>query len=107
MARLRPRRRRHRARPPQASDRAPPAAGLWTRVLFLAVMAFLVALLLHTLLGRAGLEAQHPLRVFLTPLVAAMVLLVGLRSLPLTRRLRLSLLVALGLFLYALLLPGS
>ncbi len=77
-------------------------SGSYGRVALLAVAAFLLAVGLHAMLGVAGLRPEHPVRVFLTPLVAAAVILGGMRTVALGRRLRLAALVAAGLFLYAM-----
>jgi len=78
------------------------ARGGYGRVVLLAILAFLLAVGWHAVLGLAGLRPEHPARVFLTPLVAAMVIVAGMRTVPLGRRLRLAALAAAGLFLYAM-----
>jgi hypothetical protein len=74
----------------------------WLRVVALAVAAFALAVGLHAALGAAGISPYHPVRLFLTPLLAASVVAVGVGPLSAARRLRLALLVAVGLFLYSL-----
>jgi len=64
-------------------------------------LAFLVALIAQILLKAAGLGSDHPLRVLGTPLIGAAVVFFGMRPYPMRGRLRLALMVALGLFLLA------
>lgn len=89
-----------RERPPPAGPR--PALPL-LRLLLLPVVAFLIALGLQAALAVSGVPAASPLRVFLTPAVAAAVVFLGLRPYPRAGRLRLALMVAVGVFLIALL----
>ncbi|HXG42434.1 MAG TPA: hypothetical protein VNL95_06905 [Dehalococcoidia bacterium] len=90
-----------RRRPPSPRP-ARPSRRPWLRVVALAVAAFALAVALHSALGAAGVSPYHPVRLFLTPLLAATVVAVGVGPLPTGRRLRLALLVAAGLFLYSL-----
>ncbi len=69
--------------------------------LLLPALAFLVALVVQVLLKAAGLESDHPLRVIGTPLIGAAVVFWGMRPYPRGGRLRLALMVGLGLFLVA------
>ncbi len=89
---------------PRASRTPPPPAvhRPLLRLMGLAALAFALAVGLHAALGAAGLSPYHPLRLFLTPLLAAAVAMAGVGPLPRARRLRLGLLVAAGLFLYSL-----
>jgi len=75
----------------------------YSRIVLLAVASFACAIALHAILGAAGLQPEHPARVFLTPIIAAVIILLGMRPVPLTRRLRLAVLAAAGLFIYAML----
>lgn len=74
-----------------------------SRLLLLPVVAFLIALGLQAALAGLGLPAANPLRVFLTPAVAALVVYYGLRPYPRAGRLRLAAMVAAGVLLVALL----
>jgi len=56
----------------------------------------------QVLLKTAGLASDNPLRIILTPLVAAAVVLTGLRGYPTAGRVRMALMVGGGLFLFAL-----
>jgi hypothetical protein len=64
-------------------------------------VAFGVALIVHALLGVAGVESEAPLRLFATPLIGAAIVYAGLRGYSTAGRLRLSAMVALGLLLIA------
>ena len=97
-----------RSRAPQARRQQPPEPSPrylppYRVVIFLPFLAFLVALTAQIILKAAGLESDHPLRVFLTPAVAAAVVFFGLSRYPRGSRLRLAAMVAAGLFLFALL----
>jgi len=72
------------------------------QVVLLAIVSFLAAVGLHALLGGLGLRPEHPARVVLTPLVAGAIIMGGMRAVPVGRRLRMALLAAMGLFLYAM-----
>jgi len=87
---------------PRASRRPPWGQGALRRLVLLAALAVALAVALHAALGAAGVDPHHPLRLFLTPLLAAAVVALGVGPLPTARRLRLGLLVALGLFFYSL-----
>lgn len=80
-----------------------PASRPWLRPVLLAALAFALAVALHAALGAAGIEPEHPARLFLTPMLAAAVAMAGMGQLTPGRRVRLGLLVAAGLFLYSLL----
>lgn len=90
-----------RARPGDSGSpgRALPLA----RLLVLPVAAFLIALGLQAALAAGGVPASSPLRVFLTPAVAAAVVYVGLRPYPRAGRIRLAAMVAVGVLAVALL----
>lgn len=99
-SRTRPRsRRRQRQAPPPSRPYLP----LSRVAILLPILAFLIALAAQAILQAAGLDSDHPLRIFLTPAVAAAVVFVGLRRYPRPSRLRLAAMVAAGLFLFALL----
>jgi hypothetical protein len=72
------------------------------QVVLLALVSFLAAVGLHALLGALGLRPEHPARVLLTPLVAGSIIMGGMRAVPVGRRLRMAILAATGLFLYAM-----
>ncbi len=72
-------------------------------VILLPLLAFLIALISQQILKTAGMESGSPLRVFLTPLIAASVVLVGMRRYPALSRVRMAIMVAAALFLFALL----
>jgi hypothetical protein len=93
-----PSRRRRR----DEQEPAPPRYIPFSRLaIILPVFAFLIALGVQTLSKAAGLEATNPIRTILTPLVAAAIVFLGLRPYPRLGRIRLALMVAVGLFLYA------
>lgn len=73
------------------------------RLLLLPVVAFLIALAVQAILRAAGLSSTNPVRVFLTPLIAAAVVFLGLGTYSTSGRLRIAIMVAVALFLFALL----
>lgn len=93
------RRPRRRQAPPPARQYLP----LSRVAIVLPLLAFFIALAAQAILKAAGLESEHPLRVLLTPALAAAVVFFGLRRYPRASRLRLAAMVAAGLFLFALL----
>src|SRR5262249_15603928 len=97
-ARPRPQRRPRRVAPSSRRAQIPIARPAF----LLPIVAFLLALGLQPALKSAGLESTNPLRVFLTPLVAAAVVFFGLRSYPMPSRIRLAAMVAIVLFLFVL-----
>ena len=72
------------------------------RLLFLPLLAFLVALGVQAALKVAGVPSDSPLRIFATPAIAAAVVFYGLRPYPTAGRLRLAAMVAAGPLLVAL-----
>ncbi len=101
--RPRPRRRQTRSRrAAQTEAPAPPHVSLPRLAIVLPLVAFALALGFQWLLKAAGLESDHPLRIFATPLVAAAVVFFGLRHYPRAGRIRLAVMVGVALFLFAL-----
>lgn len=96
-------RRRPRRRQRQAPATTRQHLPLSRVAIILPLLAFFIALAAQAILKAAGLESEHPLRVFLTPALAAAVVFFGLRRYPRASRLRLAAMVAAGLFLFALL----
>ena len=94
------RRRQPKGTPPPTGPRP---IGLPRLAIFLPIMALVIALVAQIGFKAAGLESTHPLRVFGTPLIAGAVLYVGLRPYPKRGRIRAAAMVALGLFLFAML----
>ena len=71
------------------------------RIVGIAALAFAVALVAQALLALSGVESEAPLRLFVTPLIGAAIVYAGLRGYSTAGRVRVSIMVALGLFLIA------
>ena len=71
------------------------------RLLLLPLVAFLVAVGVQAGLRAAGVSSTSALRVFATPAIAAAVVYLGLRPYPTAGRLRMAAMVAVALFLVA------
>jgi hypothetical protein len=70
------------------------------RIVLLTLVAFAVALVVHTLIIVIG-GRDSALRLFVTPLIGASVIFFGCAGYPMAGRLRLSAMVGLGLLLIA------
>ena len=70
------------------------------RIVACAVLAFVIAIIVHAIISLLG-GGDSPFRLFVTPLIGATVMFFGLRGYPTAGRIRLSLLVALCLLLFA------
>jgi hypothetical protein len=70
------------------------------RIVALTLVAFAIALIVHTLIILLG-GGDSPFRLFVTPLIGAAVMFFGLRGYPASGRIRLSVMVALCLLLFA------
>lgn len=68
----------------------------------LPLAAFMAALVAQMALKAAGADSDSPLRIFLTPLIGAAVVLVGMRRYPALSRVRTAIMVAVALFVFAL-----
>ncbi|HZP25593.1 MAG TPA: hypothetical protein VFB90_00950 [Dehalococcoidia bacterium] len=85
-------------RAPATTRRLP----VYRSMLVLPLLAFLVALFGQIILKAAGADSDSPLRIFLTPLIGAGVVLVGMRRYPVASRIRTAAMVAIALFVFAL-----
>lgn len=83
---------------PEAPSR--PARVSANRIVACAVLAFLIAIVVHGVISLLG-GGDSPLRLFVTPFIGATVMFLGLRGYPTAGRIRLSFLVALCLLLFA------
>ncbi|HEY8765731.1 MAG TPA: hypothetical protein VIP09_00480 [Dehalococcoidia bacterium] len=70
------------------------------RIVALTLVAFTIALIVHALIIVIG-GRDSPLRLFVTPLIGAAVIFFGLAGYPMAGRVRLSVMVGLGLLLIA------
>jgi hypothetical protein len=70
------------------------------RIVVLTLVAFAIALIVHTLIIVIG-GRDSPFRLFVTPLIGASVIFFGLAGYPIAGRVRLSVMVGLGLLLIA------
>ena len=70
------------------------------RIIACAVLAFVIAIIVHAIISLLG-GGDSPFRLFVTPLIGAAVMFFGLRGYPTAGRIRLSLLVAVCLLLFA------
>jgi hypothetical protein len=70
------------------------------RIVVLTIVAFAIALIVHTLIIVIG-GRDNPFRLFVTPLIGASVIFFGLAGYPMAGRVRLSGMVGLGLLLIA------
>ena len=85
-------------------DRCPyPEPMRVNRIILLCAVAFLIAIIVHTLLGAAGLGSDRPIRLLVTPLIGAAIVFLGLtlEHYPLAGRVRLAAMVGIGLLLIA------
>lgn len=80
--------------------KAAPARFSVNRIIACAILAFLIAIVVHAVISLLG-GGDSPFRLFVTPLIGATVMFFGLRGYPTSGRIRLSLLVALCLLLFA------
>jgi hypothetical protein len=83
-----------------ASGPPTPAAFSANRIVLLVLVAFTIALAVHGLIHALG-AGDSPLRLFVTPLIGAGVIFAGLRGYPLSGRIRLGVMVGVGLLLIA------
>ena len=70
------------------------------RIVALTLVAFAIALIVHALIIVIG-GRDSPLRLFVTPLIGASVIFFGSAGYPMAGRIRLSVMVGLGLLLIA------
>ena len=77
-----------------------PARFSINRIVGCAVLSFVIAIIVHGVISLIG-SGDSPFRLFVTPLIGATVMFFGLRGYPTAGRIRLSLLVALCLLLFA------
>jgi hypothetical protein len=78
-----------------------PVAPRVNRIIVLCAVAFLVAIAVHTMLGLAGIGADRPIRLLVTPLIGAAIIYFGLPGYPTAGRIRLAAMVGVGLLLIA------
>ena len=76
----------------------PPGAN---RIVLLAIVTGLIALVLQLLLIAVGFGRTNPVRLLLTPLIGGLIVFNGLRGYPLWGRIRLAAMVAVFLLLFA------
>lgn len=82
------------------AERASPQRVSANRIIGCAVLAFVIAIVVHAIISLLG-GGDSPFRLFVTPLIGAAVMFFGLGGYPTAGRVRLSLLVALFLLLFA------
>jgi len=88
---------------PAGDPRRLPAPPRVNRIIALCAAAFFAAIIVHTLLGLAGIGSNEPLRLLVTPIIGAAIVFLGLtrEHYPLAGRIRLSIMVGVGLLLIA------
>jgi hypothetical protein len=86
--------------PGQTTDGERAARPSANRIVVLTLVAFAIALVVHTLIIVIG-GRGNPFRLFVTPLIGASVIFFGLAGYPMAGRVRLSVMVGLGLLLIA------
>lgn len=80
-------------------DRVPPPTA--NRVVLLAIVTAILTLGLQLALIAIGLDKDNPFRLFVTPLVGASIMYLGLRGYPTWGRVRLAAMVGVFLLLFA------
>jgi hypothetical protein len=80
-------------------NRVPPPAA--NRIVLLAIMTAVLTLGLQLTLIAIGLDRDNPFRLFVTPLVGAAIMYLGLRGYPTSGRVRLAVMVGVFLLLFA------
>jgi hypothetical protein len=71
------------------------------QIILLTLAAFAAAIVVHTLLGLAGVGSDNAFRLLVTPLVGALIVYLGLRGYPTAGRLRLAGMVGVLLLLFS------
>ncbi len=84
----------------EGAGRRAPTPGA-TRIVALTLVAFAVAIVVHTLLGAVGIGPDNAFRLLVTPATGALIVFAGLRGYPLAGRLRLAAMVAVLLLLFS------
>jgi hypothetical protein len=70
------------------------------RIIALALLSFAIAVVVHLVIKLLG-GGESPFRLFVSPLIGAALMFLGLRGYPTAGRIRLSLMVGLCLLLFA------
>lgn len=83
---------------PGDAPRRPPTA---SRIVLLAVVAFAAAVLAQFAIIAVGIDRDNPFRLFVTPILGALIVYLGLRGYPRGMRIRIALMVGVSVLLFS------